>query len=236
MEDHTNARFEEADFSGARFHGVMFSKVKISDAWLHDVDISGHIAGSLLVNGIDVSGYVDSELKKRYPELASLAPFDPDGMRAAWALVEDFSAATVERARALPSETLDESVDGEWSFLETQRHLVFATDRWITGPVLGEKDWFHPLGMPNPPLDEVPAGVFDLDAKPTLDEVLAMRRGRMDRVARLVKSINADDLNRQVASPNGGMVAVTYCLHVVFREEWWHNQYANRDLAILEGS
>jgi hypothetical protein len=31
------------------------------------------------------------------------------------------------------------------------------------------------------------------------------------------------------------MVAVTYCLHVVFREEWWHNQYANRDLAILEG-
>ena len=188
MDDHTNARFEEADFSGARFHGVVFSKVKISDAWLHDVDISGHIAGSLLVNGIDVSGYVDSELKKRYPELALLAPFDPDGMRAAWALVEDFSAATVERARALPSEKLDESVDGEWSFLETQRHLVFATDRWITGPVLGEKDWFHPLGMPNPPLDEVPAGVFDLDAKPTLDEVLAMRRGRMDRVAELVKA------------------------------------------------
>ena len=125
-------------------------------------------------------------------------------MRAAWALVEDFAAATVERARALPSEKLDESVDGEWSFLETQRHLVFATDRWITGPVLGEEDWFHPLGMPNPPLDEVPAGVFDLDAKPTLDEVLAMRRGRMARVAKLVKSIKADDLDRQVASPNGG--------------------------------
>ena len=51
------------------------------------------------------------------------------------------------------------------------------------------------------------AGVFDLDAKPTFDEVLAVRRERMDRVAELVKGINADELNRQVPSPNGGMTS-----------------------------
>jgi hypothetical protein len=233
MEDHQNARFVEADFSGARFHGVNFSKVKISDARLFDVDISG-LVGNLSVNGVDVSAYVEAELNQRHPERLLLAPFDPDGMRRAWKSIEDFSAATIDRARALPPDMLDESIDEEWSFLETLRHLVFATDRWITGPVLGDRKPFHPLGMPNPPLDEAPADVFDLEAKPAFDEVLAVRRERMDRVAELIKGIDADELSRGVPSPNAGTTTVMSCLHVVFREEWWHDQYANRDLAILE--
>jgi hypothetical protein len=233
MDDHTNERFLEADFGGARFHGVNFSNVKITDAWLFNVEMSG-LVGNLSVNGVDVSAYVEAELNKRHPERSLLAPFDPDGMRTAWETIEDFSGATLDHACAIPPDLLDESVDDEWSFLETLRHLVFATDRWITGPVLGEADPFHPLGMPNPPHDEVTSRYFDLDAKPTLDEVVAVRRGRMDRVAELVKGINADELNRQVSSPNGGMTSVMSCLHIVFREEWWHDQYANRDLAILE--
>jgi hypothetical protein len=233
MEDHKNARFVEADFSGARFHGVNFSNVKISDAWLLNVDISG-LVGNLSVNGVDVSAYVEAELNRRHPERLVLAPFDSDGMRSAWECIEDFSAATLDRARALPPDVLDESIDEEWSFLETLRHLVFATDRWITGPVLGDAKPFHPLGMPNPPLDEAPAGVFDLEAKPTFAEVLSVRRERMDRVAALIQGIDADELSRAVPSPNGGTTTVMSCLHVVFREEWWHDQYANRDLAILE--
>jgi hypothetical protein len=233
MEDHKNERFLEADFGGAWFHGVNFSNVKISDARLFNVEISG-LVGNLSVNGIDVSAYVEAELNKRHPERLLLAPFDPDGMRRAWTSIEGFSAATLGRARALPPDKLDESVDEEWSFLETLRHLVFATDRWIAGPVLRDANAFHPLGMPNPPLDEVPAGVFDLEARPTFDEVLAVRRERMDLVAQLVTGIDADELRRQVLSPNGGTTTVMSCLHVVFREEWWHDQYANRDLAIVE--
>ena len=45
------------------------------------------------------------------------------------------AAATVERARALPAPALDESVEGEFSFLQTLRHLVFVADRCIHGPV-----------------------------------------------------------------------------------------------------
>ena len=133
-------------------------------------------------------------------------------------------------SRALDPDQLDESVEGEWSFVETLRHLVFATDRWITGPVLHDPNPFHPLGMPNPPYDEVTSRYFDLDARPTLDEVVAVRRERMDRVAALVNAIDADELNRQVPSPNGGTTTVMSCLHIIFREEWWHDQYANRDL------
>jgi hypothetical protein len=233
MDDQKNARFLEADFSGARFHGVNFSNVKISDAWLFNGQSSG-LVGNLTVNGVDVSAYVEAELNKRHPERSLLAPFDADGMRSAWKSIEDFSAATLDRARALPPDQLDESVDEEWSFLETLRHLVFATDRWITGPVFGDANPFQTLGMPNPPHDEVDAGWFDLNGKPTFDEVLAVRRERMDRVAELLEGIDSDELHRKVASPNGGMTTVMSCLHVVFREEWWHDQYANRDLAILE--
>jgi hypothetical protein len=233
MEDHRDARFVEADFTGARFHGVMFSDVKISDAWLANVDISGLVLG-LSVNGVDVTGYVEAELNKRHPERLLLTPHDPDGVRRAWQTVEELAAATVDRARALAPEKLDESVDGEWSFLETLRHLVFATDRWITGPVLGDADPFHRLGRPNDPVDEVPAGMFDLDAQPTLDEVLVVRHERMARVGRYIDDVDAGELARVVTSPNGGTTTVEYCLHVIFREEWWHDQYATRDLAVLE--
>ena len=58
----------------------------------------------------------------------------------------------------------------------------------------------------------------------------------MDRVAELINRIDADGLGRKVPSPNGGMTSVLGCLHIVFREEWWHDQYANRDLAALEHS
>ncbi len=233
MDDHRNGRFYEADFSGARFHGVNFTNVKISDAWLLNVDISGLI-GNLSVNGVDVTAFVEAELNRRHPERLLLAPSDPEGMRAAWHAVEQFTAATVGRARKLAPGMLDEPVDEEWSFIETLRHLVFATDRWISGPVLGDANPFHRIGLPNPPLDEVPAGMFDLDAEPTLEEVLAVRRERMSRVADIVEGIDGRELNRQVASPNGGATTVKSCLHVVFREEWWHDQYANRDLAVLE--
>jgi hypothetical protein len=136
----------------------------------------------------------------------------------------------------VPPDKLDEAVEGERSYLETLRHLVFATDRWITGPVLRDPNPFHRMGRPNDPLDEVPDGMFDLDARPTVDEVLAVRRARMDRVADHIQTPDTDELRRVVPSPNGGTTTVLLCLDVVLREEWWHDQYANRDLSVLEGS
>jgi DinB superfamily/Pentapeptide repeats (8 copies) len=232
MEDHRDALFVEADFTSARFRGVDFSHVKITDAWLVDVELSGSVS-RLSVNGIDVTQYVERQLDERHPERSLLTPADPDGMQAAWRAIETFTTATLERARQLSPDQLDESVDGEWSYVETLRHLVFATDRWMTGPVFRDPRPFHPLGMPNPPLDEVPAGIFDLDSSPTLDEVLAVRAQRMARISNYLTTVSATGLNQLVPSPNGGMTSVRNCLHVVFREEWWHNQYATRDLAAI---
>lgn len=232
MQNQRNTRFVEADFTGASFRGVDFSNVKVSDAWLVNVELSGTVSG-LWVNGIDVTGYVEGELDDRHPERKLLTPDDPDGMRSAWRAIESFTSATLGRAQQLPPDLLNESVGGEWSYLETLRHLVYATDRWITDPVFRDPTPFHRLGMPNPPLDEVPGGLFDLDASPSLDEVLAARRERMNRVTAYLRTVSDDDVNRPVPSPNGGSTSVRACFHVVFREEWWHDQYATRDLAVL---
>ena len=232
MDDRRGARFVEADFTGAHFHGVIFSDVTISDALLVHVDISGYVAG-VTVNGVDVTGYVEQQLDERHPERVTLRAEDPDGMRHAWSVVESFAAATVagpDCSRRSCS-TSPSVVSGRTC--QTLRHLVFATDRWLSGPLLGDPS-FHPLGWPNDPQDEHPPGVFDLDAGPTLDEVLAVRRERMDRVATFLASATDADLARELRSPNGDMTTVRRCLLVISREEWWHDRYANRDLAILE--
>lgn len=233
MQDARGSMFVETDLSGSRFRGVDFSNVKISDAWLVDVDISGHVAG-VTINGVDVTDFVEQQLDERFPIRRLLVATDLDGMRSAWSALGHAASDTVERARRLPVALLDESVDDEWSFLQTLRHLIYATDRWITGPVLGEPGPVHALGLPNPPHEDLPPGLFDLDARPTLDEVLSVREGRMSAVNEYLCNVDAEQLDREVSSPNGGRTTVRRCLQVVFNEEWWHNQYATRDLTRLE--
>lgn len=234
MVEHTDAdlkgsRFWRVDLSDSRLHGVVLQNVKITDAWVNDVDISG-LVGRLVVNEVDVTAFVREELDKRHPERRMLVATDPDGLRAAWAMIEERAAATLVRARGLPAAALDESVDGEWSYLQTLRHLVFATDRWITGPVLGDPSPCHPLGLAPGPAEGGRALGLDVDATPTLDEVLEVRDERLASVATLLRDVSPTDLTRTVASPNGGPTSVLSCIHVVLREEWAHDRYANRDL------
>jgi hypothetical protein len=234
-EDLQNSRFTRVDLSGSRLHGVLLRNVKITDAWVDNVNISC-LLGRVTINEVDVSAYVRSELERRFPELRALRATDADGLRAAWRIVEDRANATLERARALPEEKLHESVDGEWSYVDTLRHLVFATDRWITGPVLNEPEPFHRLGMPNDDPEPWRGTSIDVDATPTFADVLAVRRQRMESVKSLITESNNDDLIRTVQNPNGGTTSVLGCIHVVLGEEWAHNRYANRDLSLLGAS
>jgi hypothetical protein len=231
--DLSGSRFWRVDLSGSRWHGVVLENVKITDAWVRDVDISGDVR-RLIVNEVDVTDLVREELDKRHPERRMLAATDAEGLRAAWARIEERASATVARARALPPAALDESVDGEFTYLQTLRHLVMATDRWLTGPVFGDPNPFHPLGYPAEDPEAGRALGLDIDATPSLDEVLELRQERLARVAELLRDASPADLARAVDSPNGGPTSVMGCLHVVLREEWEHDRYANRDLDRLE--
>ena len=75
--------------------------------------------------------------------------------------------------RRLPEPARHERVDDEWSFVETLRHLVFATDAWAARTVLDEPMPYHRLGVTHtsyPPADAAALGI-DLDARPSFDEV-----------------------------------------------------------------
>src|SRR6478752_9580093 len=108
-----DSHFLRVDLSGSRLHGVMMQNVKITDAWVNNVEISC-LLGSLIVNEVDVSEYVRAELDRRHPELRTLRATDAEGLREAWRMIEERSEATLARARTLPETRLDESVDGEW--------------------------------------------------------------------------------------------------------------------------
>lgn len=129
-------RIEDADFSGARLHAPNFEGAKITDAWFTGADISGDLEG-LRLNGVEVAPLVLAELERRFPGRAKLRAPDPEGLAEAWAMIEEIWEVTVARARTLPPESLFDRVDDEWSFVETLRHLVLATDCWLRRMVKG---------------------------------------------------------------------------------------------------
>jgi len=232
--DLSGSRFRNVDLSGSRIRSALLHDVVITDAWLDFVRIEGEVR-SLVVNGVDVTAYVEAELARRHPELERLRPEDVEGLKQAWAEAIARSGALVERARRLPAEQLDERVDDEFSFIQTLRHLIMGFDRWLTGPVFGDPEpYFHPFGQPFEGADEGPEQGLDPDARPSLDEVLEVRRARQQRLGDLLATATDADLQRTVSSPNGGDTTVLHCIHVVLNEEWWHHQYAARDLATLE--
>ncbi len=247
--DLSGARFEQVDLTGATFRsvdltGAVFRSVDLKHVRMNGVEI-GHvvITGEVLdvtINGVDIAPLVEAELDRRDPDRPRMRPTTPDGFREAWDVNERRWAQTVERARRLPPDLLHESVDGEWSFIETLRHLVFATDAWVRRAVLGDPAPWHPLDLPWDQMPDTPGTPRDRAARPSLDEALALRRDRMATVRHVVDGLTDDSLAADTAPvdapgwPPPESFPVRECLLVVLNEEWEHRTYAERDLAVLE--
>ena len=235
------AIFTGADFTGAKFRDCDLRQVKIADSWLTDVNVSG-LVGNFVVNDVDVTAFVAAELDRRYPERVQLREMQTaDDYRAMWDTIERLWSLAVARAERLPEPAREERVDDEWSFAETLRHLVFATDAWASRTVLDEPMPYHRLGVthtPYPPADAAALGIY-LDARPSFAEVMEARAGRMALVRGIVAGLTAAELERVCArSPAPGYPdesrPVGRCLRVVMYEECEHLRYAVRDLAVLE--
>lgn len=250
-EDLSGSTFDWTDLSGSTFRAASLSNVTIRGTDLHhvkmsgveliDVDITGEIDG-LRINGVDVTQFVADELERRDPERATMRPATADGFREAWALVESRWAATVARARALDPALLHERVEDEWSFIETLRHLNFAHGAWIDRALHGVSYPWHPLDLP---WDEAPDDrgfPRDLTARPSLEEVLALRTARQAEARRVIDELTDADLDQPFRPPadDSGWPTPAYdmvvrgCLLAILNEEWEHRGFAERDLAILE--
>lgn len=169
-----------------------------------------------------------------------MRPTDPAGFAEAWDVVERLWGGTVERAGELGPELLHESVEGEWSFIETLRHLVFATDSWISRAILGDPSPWHPLDLPWDEMPDTPGVPRDRDVRPSLDVVLELRRDRMTTVRRVIDSLSDESLAGHTKAvegpgwPEPRSYPVRECLLIVLNEEWEHRLYAERDLDALE--
>lgn len=181
----------------------------------------------------------DAERLRLKAERERLAASDPEGLADAWAMIEDIWTRTVARAAELPEPVLHEQVNGEWSFVQTQRHLVLATDCWLRRMVKGMPRPYHPWGLAGPWLTNPRRWGLDPDADPSLDQVVDVRRQRMGEVRVVISGATAAELGRNCIPPDAPghprkEHTVLSCLHVVLKEEWQHHRYATRDLEVLE--
>ena len=228
--DLAGAVFWGADLSGARFRDVNLTGATISHAWLVNVDIDA-LVDTVVINGVDVTAFVN-ERDPWYPLRAMLRPPDPEAMRATWVALEDAWAKTVTMANALPDDRLHESVNKEWSFVQTLRHLVFAMDKWFAAPILGER--FDPIGLPNSGSVGFPWPGLDYDLTPSVSDALAVRAARATRFREFLESVASTDFTRPIEVLENGTNSLQECIYTVFEEEFWHNRYAQRDLAQLD--
>jgi hypothetical protein len=134
-------------------------------------------------------------------------------------------------------------VDGEWSFVETLRHLVFATDCWLFRGVHLAPRPYHPWGLAwsgAGPAWSAAVGL-DLRAAPSLAEIRPVRERHQQAVRETLEALNDVALAEVRTPPDddghpSGPHTVLHCLHVLCSEEWEHHRYAVRDLAALEGA
>jgi len=236
--DLTDASFEQVYFARARFRHVDLTGVRIRDAYVKDVEINADVE-NVRINGVDVVPLIEAELDRRHPERTKLRPTGAEGFREAWPIIEQLWADTVARARQLDPALLHERVDGEWSFIETLRHLVFATDAWVNRALLGDPSPWDALDLPHDEMPDIAGVPRDGDARPSLDEVLALRADRMATVRRVVADLTDDRLAEstepvpQPGYPETESYPVRDVLRIILNEEWWHRQYAERDLDAL---
>lgn len=235
------ASFAVCDLTGAQFRDCDLTRVKIVDSWLVGVSVSGYLE-NVVVNDVDVTAFVEAELNRRHPERVQLRQArTAQDFRAMWDTIEGLWAEAVARAERLPEPARHERVEDEWSFVETLRHLVFASDAWASRTVLDEPMPYHRLGLTQTAYSAADAAALgiELDARPTYAEVLQARADRMALVRGIVDGLTDTELARPCTrAPAPGYPeesrTVGGCLGVVMDEECEHYRYATRDLAVLE--
>ena len=228
-EDLSAAEFRECTLDGTRFIGVV----------MQDAEIDGLVT-NLVVNGVEVTAYVEAELDRRYPVRLLIRSEIPADLLEGSRQLQTGWSATIDRLRASPG-IEHRTVNGEWSALQTLRHLVFVHDSWFRRCVLGSTDLFTPIGLAPDYVPDREGQGLDLTADPSLDEVAAVRARQAAELDEWLQRVTPAQLAAIAPIPEGDGWppyargrSTRQCLGTVLYEEWAHHGFCVRDLDLVE--
>lgn len=228
-EDLRGAEFRECDLTGARLIGVV----------MQDAVIDGLVTG-LVVNGVEVTGYVEAELDRRHPVRVLIRSEDPADLRTAARRLHAAWAATIERIRRAPG-IERRSVNDEWSAVQTMRHLVFVHDSWFRRCCLGSTELFTPMGIGPAVEPHRGAHGLDLSLDPALDEIVSVRGAQVAELEAWLDEVTAVQLAARAPVPDDDVWppyargrSVRQCLGTVLDESFEHHGFCVRDLDLIE--
>jgi hypothetical protein len=230
-EDLTGAEFRECDLTGARLVGVI----------MQDAEIDG-LVSNLVVNGVEVMAYVEAELDRRHPVRPLLRSDDVGDLREGWRQLRAAWAGTVERMRRTPG-VEHRTVNGEWSAVQTLRHLVFVHDSWFRRCCLGSTGPFTPMGLGIEAVPDREEQGLDPTTAPSLDEVLAVRDEQAAELEGWLARVSAEELAAPAPVPDDDRWppyargrSVRQCLGTVLTETFEHHGFCVRDLDLIEAT
>lgn len=229
-EDFTGAEFRECQLDGTRFVGVVMRNVEIDGLITH-----------LVVNGVEVTGYVNTELDRRYPVRLLIRSEEPVDLHDAWRQLNADWATTIARMRKTPG-VEHESVNDEWSAVQTLRHLIFVHDSWFRRCCLGSTDLFTAIGI-GPAVEPYrEAHGLDPSLEPSLDEVATVRQAQAAELESWLESVTPEQLAAPAPIPNDDVWptyargrTVRQCLNTVLNEQCEHHRFTTRDLNLIAG-
>jgi hypothetical protein len=234
-------RFVDRDLTGAEFRECVLDRARFVGVVLRDAEIDG-LVGNLVVNGVEVMGYVEAELDRRHPERPLIRSAEPAELHEGWRALRAAWATTIERLRAAPGRET-ESVNDEWSAVQTLRHLVFVHDTWFRRCVLGSTAPVSACGLPSGAVPDAAMRGLDPAADPSLDEVLTVREEQAAELDGWLAAVAPEQLAGPAPVPDDGGWpthargrSVLQCLHVVLEEEWAHHAFCVRDLDLIEAA
>jgi hypothetical protein len=205
---------------------------------MQDAEIDGLIT-NLVVNGVEVTGYVEAELDRRHPVRVLIRSEDPADLLRGGRQLQDDWAVTVDRLRETPG-IEHRTVNGEWSAMQTMRHLIFVHDSWFRRCVLGSTRRFTPIGLAPDFVPDREEQGLDLSAEPTLDEVVAVRADQAAELDEWLENVTPEQLAAPAPIPDGDGWppyargrSTRQCLGTVLNEEWAHHGFCVRDLDII---
>jgi DinB superfamily len=234
-------RFVDQDFSAAEFRECALDRARFIGVLMQDAEIDGLVT-NLVVNGVEVSTYVETELDRRYPVRVLIRSDAPADLLEGSRQLHTNWTATIDRLRASPG-LEHRSVNGEWSALQTLRHLVFVHDSWFRRCVLGLTELFTPMGLATDYVPDRESQGLDLSAHPSLDEVAVVRDEQAAELEAWLKTVTPSQLTAIAPVPEGDGWppyargrSTRRCLGTVLNEEWAHHGFCVRDIELAENS